>query len=340
MQKENWVDYKEVKSAVSMEAVLEHYGVVLRRINKTALRGMCPLPTHGSETSKASFGADTAKNVWACQSQSCVKARGGRKGGNVLDFVAAMESCNVRVAALILQKRFMSEGSEIQNRAAASPPELVAEKKKPVGEREQPDDRGVVNNPLPFALRGIDSSHPYLVHRGIKQETAEHFGVGFYTGKGLMSGRIVIPIHNKKGEMVAYAGRTLDETATERYKLPPGFNKTLELYNLHRAFQSNDKGQVIVVEGFFDAIKLFQAGFPCAVALMGSSLSDVQAEKLAAFDRVILMLDGDEAGREAAPKIAAELARRLLVRIATVPEGKQPDLLSTEEIKRILAPLF
>jgi DNA primase len=340
MQKENWVDYKEVKSAVSMERVLKHYGVEMQRVNKTYLRGRCPLPAHASDSSRKSFGVQTAKNAWACHSQPCVKARAGRRGGNVLDFVAAMESCTVREAALKLQNWFMGDGAENKNGAAATPPELVAEKKESAGEHASEAGGGVlVNKSLPFSLRDIDSSHPYLAHRGITRETADYFGTGFFPGKGSMAGRIVIPIHNAEGDLVAYGGRALDSATEPRYKLPAGFNKSLELFNLHRAAQCDSRGVVIVVEGFFDAMKVYQAGFPSVVALMGSSLSDVQAELLTAFDRVILMLDGDEAGMESAPKIAAQLARHLLVRIAAVPEGKQPDMLSSENIKRILDPL-
>src|SRR5207253_7272282 len=61
MQRENWVDYKEVKSAATMEMVLDRYGVAVRRVNKTYLRGKCPLPTHNSDTSKESFGVSTEK---------------------------------------------------------------------------------------------------------------------------------------------------------------------------------------------------------------------------------------------------------------------------------------
>jgi DNA primase len=339
MQKDNWVDYKEVKAAVSMEMVLDRYGVAVRRVNKTYLRGKCPLPTHASDTSKESFGVQTEKNTWACQSQSCVKARGGRRGGNVLDFVAVMESCTVRDAALKLQNWFMDEDAKNKNGAAASPPELVAEKKELVGEHARDEGTGE-NRPLPFALKGIDSSHPYLSHRGITRETAEYFGVGFFSGKGSMSGRIVIPIHNAAGDLVAYAGRALDEAVEPRYKFPAGFNKSLELFNLHRAIENGSRGVVIVVEGFFDAMKIYQAGFPSVVALMGSSLSDVQAEKLGGFDKALLMLDADEAGVEATPKIIAQVARHLLVRVAAVPQGKQPDLLSSEDIERILEPLY
>src|SRR5215470_15941148 len=87
------VDFKAVKTAVSMEMALSHYGVDFRRVNKVNLRGHCPLPSHSSETSKETFGVNTSKNAWACQWQSCVGAREGRVGGNVLDFVAVMEGC-------------------------------------------------------------------------------------------------------------------------------------------------------------------------------------------------------------------------------------------------------
>jgi len=96
----NWVDFKVVKQAVSLEAALARYGVTLRRVNRTYLRGHCPLPTHSSVKSSESFGVNTAKNAWACQSESCAKAHRGRNGGNLLDFVSVIESCSVRDAAL------------------------------------------------------------------------------------------------------------------------------------------------------------------------------------------------------------------------------------------------
>src|SRR5919205_33744 len=88
-----WIDFKTVKSAVSIERVLDHYGIRLKRVNRTSLRGPCPLPQHTSKETTTSFGVNLEKNVWACQSASCVKARSGRKGGNQLDLVAALEQC-------------------------------------------------------------------------------------------------------------------------------------------------------------------------------------------------------------------------------------------------------
>src|SRR5438046_9202855 len=101
----DWVSFDEIKKVVTLQMAIEHYGISLRRVNATTLRGKCPLPMHGSEKSKESFTATLNKGVggaWACQSQSCIKAR-GRTGGNVLDFVAAMEPASIPDAAVKVQ---------------------------------------------------------------------------------------------------------------------------------------------------------------------------------------------------------------------------------------------
>lgn len=79
-------------------------------------------------------------------------------------------------------------------------------------------------------------------------------------------------------------------------------------------------------KAFFDCMKVHQAGYPCVVALMGSTLS-VRQEKLLEdpFQRVVLMLDGDKAGISAATAIAARLTRKLFVKVVDVPTGRQPD---------------
>ena len=83
-----WVDFRILKQNMGIEQVLGSYGVELKRVGHHQLRGLCPLPTHGSPRSRESFSVDTAKNVWACHSASCCKLRQGRVGGNVLDLVA------------------------------------------------------------------------------------------------------------------------------------------------------------------------------------------------------------------------------------------------------------
>ena len=94
-----WVDFKDVKAKVSMETVLSHYDVRLRRVGADEFRGRCPLPTHSSTNSNDSFSVSFTRNAWSCQSASCIAARSGRLGGNVFDFVAEMERCSIREAA-------------------------------------------------------------------------------------------------------------------------------------------------------------------------------------------------------------------------------------------------
>jgi DNA primase len=336
----DWVSFDEIKQTVPLEKAIERYGIPLRRVNANSLRGKCPLPMHGSEKSKESFTATLNKGVggaWACQSQSCAKAR-GRVGGNVLDFVAAMEQCSVRDAAIKLQTWFLVPA------AGGGPAPVGKEPRAEISVGKEPEPKHVSENrngagesdsnkPLSFTLQNIDHFHPNLTERGLTEESARTFGVGFFSGKGSMHDRIVIPIHNKLGELVAYAGRSIDGSEP-RYKFPAGFHKSLELFNLHRV---RGEVSVVLVEGFFDCMKVAQAGFPC-VALMGSTMSKAQEELLREnFGQVVVMLDGDEAGRRAASEIADRLQRIVYqVQLAELLNDVQPDQLSVEEIHRML----
>ncbi len=95
----DWVNFRQVKAQIRLVDVIRRYGVKLQSSGPGCLRGRCPLPTHSSKDSTLSFSINTAKNVWACHSQSCVAKRGGALGGNLLDFVAVMEGCAIRDAA-------------------------------------------------------------------------------------------------------------------------------------------------------------------------------------------------------------------------------------------------
>jgi DNA primase len=164
---------------------------------------------------------------------------------------------------------------------------------------------------------------------------AAKFGVGFYAGNGLMQGWVVIPIHNPRGELVAYAGRAVNGERP-KYRLPAGFRKGLELYSVHRAATTGIE-RVIVVEGFFDCLRVHQAGYPCVVGLMGCVLSEAQEKLLLErFPAVLLMLDGDQVGREASRAIAARLSKNCSVGVVRVPDGAQPDQLPPEVIRRLL----
>ena len=106
----DWVSFDEIKRTVSLQVVINRYGWQRRKMGSHILRGRCPLPSHSSKESKESFIATLNKGTggaWSCHSQSCAAARGGRRGGNVLDLVAAMENCSVRDAAIKLQTWFL-----------------------------------------------------------------------------------------------------------------------------------------------------------------------------------------------------------------------------------------
>lgn len=310
----DWVDFQRVKQAVSIAAVLHDYGIDWLRPSgrRNHLRGRCPLHGQGGEDA---FHADLQKNAFQC---FCCQRK-----GNVLDLVAALEKCSVRQAALRLQQR-----SGLQSTAA----------KLTAGGREQkrelvPKKDGL--EPLRWRFSPVDPWHCYLQQRGIEVATAEAFGVGYYSGPGLMRGRVVIPIHDAEGRLVAYGGRALEHNLA-KYKLPPRFHKSLVLFNLHRAKRSAGD-TAVVVEGFFDCMKVHQAGWGCVVALMGSCLS-VEQEKLLCqrFPRIVLMLDGDEAGRKGSAAITERLRGKCRLRICQLGVGEQPDQFSSEQIQKML----
>jgi len=312
-----WADFAVVKQAVTLEAVLRHYQIPGLRLHRDQLQGCCPI--HRGQRNDA-FRVHLTKNIFQCF--AC------QAHGNVLDFVVAMEQCSIREAALRLQQWFGIRPSGLRLYPAAA----GRQKGKLVRKEEGS------NRPLRFALTGLEGNHPYLAQRGIDPATAAEFGVGFYPGPGLMSGRIVIPIYNLHGQLVAYAGRALDNRPP-KYKLPAGFRKGLELFNLQRAMATGGR-IVIVVEGYFDCVRVHQAGFPCVVALMGSSLSAAQESGLRRhFEGIVLMLDGDAAGRAASDVIATRLSGWRSVQVLRVSDGSQPDQLSPSAIRLLLAEL-
>jgi len=304
-----WIEFEAIKRAVPMAAVLQHYRIGgLQRSGKDRLRGRCPL--HGGQ-GRDTFHVHTAEQVFHCFSCGA--------GGSVLDLVAAIEGCELREAA---QKLSTWRGGIA----------VV-----PQGQQATVTKKREGAPPLGFRLRGVDRRHPYLRTRGISDATAAEFGVGFYSGPGLMSQRLVIPIEDEAGRLVGYCGRCLQENGS-RYKFPAGFPKSQLLFNLHRA-TGDGPATAIVVEGFFDCLKVYQAGFHSVVALMGVALSESQRRLLVErFRQIILLLDGDEAGRQASAVISVKLSTHRRVRTITLAENTQPDQLAEESLRELLSP--
>src|SRR5262249_30776124 len=148
-------------------------------------------------------------------------------------------------------------------------------------DESQAAEENARNAPLSFSLDHLDPKHPYLTGRGLMEEAIATFGLG-YCEKGSMAARIAIPIHDAAGQLVAYAGRWPGDPpeGTAKYKLPKGFRKSLELFNYHRAAKADPDRPLLIVEGFFDCIKIWQAGYQRVVAVMGSTLSEAQKQAL------------------------------------------------------------
>lgn len=303
-----WIEFAAIKRAVPLTAVLEHYRIdELRRSGRNQLRGRCPL--HGGE-GRETFHVNTAEQVFHCFSCGA--------GGSVLDLVAAVEGCGLREAA----QKLSGWGSAMGNVAPPHKPTVTKKTKSAP--------------PLRFRLGPVDVQHPYLAARGIRESTAREFGIGFYAGPGLMSQRLVIPLDDEAGRLVGYAGRSLDGSEP-RYRFPAGFAKSRVVFNLHRAAAAR-QSTVIVVEGFFDCLKAYQAGFGSVVALMGSALYEHQLQMLVQrFRQFVLMLDGDAAGRRAAAVVSSRLSAAGWVRVVQLTENTQPDQLSEHALQELLA---
>jgi DNA primase len=330
----SWVDFREVKAQVSIEQVLEHYGLLAKFTRKgDRLSGPCPI--HQGSNAKQ-FSASVSKGAWKCFSGHCGKS------GNVIDLVAALEEVPFREAAKKLQQWFEIKPEKEKPETDNGAPQRKIAKKAVKAAAEEPEEEAPEevkeNKPLTFQLN-LDVGHPYLASRGLTPETVGHFSLGL-CNRGSMKGRIAIPIHNAAGELVAYAGRWVgaDEELPEdegKYKLPAGFHKGLVVYNLHRIPEGSR--QLILVEGFFSVFWLHQQGFMNVASAMGSSVSPEQVELLAGKAKgVVVFFDGDEAGFDGAKKAAAELAEKVWAKIIHCPEGKQPDLLTPEELGKLL----
>lgn len=327
-----WIDFTELKRQVSIRDVLTRYGLVDKLAEKKPGRLIGACPIHGGKNG-TSFNVDTDKNVFNCFSQC--------GGGNVLDLVMKIEDCSIRQAGEKLSDwyglTFERRRSKGDTKPATERPVRTAT--APAPETSNRSEAPRPNQPLGRPLTNLNPDHPYLVQRGLTVPTIRFFGVGYCT-RGLMRGRIAIPIHDEAGALVAYAGRAIDDVLAQdhgKYRLPDGFKKSFVLFNLHRAAQHADRG-LILVEGYFDAMKVHQAGFPNVVALMGSKLTEQQEQLLiAATTRLTMFLDGDEPGRAGRRDIWQRLSPRLWLRNILLEPGQQPDDLTEDQLRTVLS---
>lgn len=340
--KTNWIDFKALRARLDFVAVLEHYGVEVKRKGNQH-HGYCPLPNHNGKKNSPSFSANLEKGIFQCF--GC-----GAKG-NILDFAVFMEKADPESGAALhevaqkLQQRFCPELGSSDERK--TPP---AQKPKPVAPKPaEPKSElaAIVNAPLDFDLKGLDAQHPYLLGRGFTPGTIERFGLGFCS-RGMLKDRVAIPLHDADGKLIGYAGRVVDDsTITEdnpRYRFPGErkrdgnvfeFRKTLFLYNGYRIKAPVD--DLIVVEGFTGVWWLDQNDRPNVVATMGADCSQKQAELIVSLVTpggiVWMMPDGDKAGERHAQTLLTLISPHRAVRWIKLADGKQSTDLSTERLK-------
>ena len=310
--------------------------------------GLCPF--HSEDT--PSFSVSTNKQIYYCF--------GCHKGGNVVNFIMEVEHLSY-VEAL----KFLAEKVGVK----------VPEPDDDNYRREEYQRKRIKEVLLEAARyyyacfrsdKGREAK-AYLTKRQISPQTATKFGLGyapnewnglynhlvskkftqneiaksglFITKNGktydLFRGRLMFPIFNAMGELIAFGGRIIGDGQPKYVNSPesPVYSKQRNLYALNFAKSAKMK-QIIVVEGYMDVISMHQAGVTNAVASLGTALTERQLDLLERYcEEVVLFYDSDRAGQNAAIRGLKMLFDRkkkhtgmtTKVRVAKVPNGKDPD---------------
>jgi DNA primase len=304
-----YLDISQIKAQITMAHILSYYGISLRQINPEHLAGCCPI--HKGDNPNA-FHVDLKLNLFNCFS-NC-------GGGSIFDFVMKMEQLDFYPAALKIWNAFFTHGKHQHK------PHKPTHQKTNTSQNHK-GVRGPV--PVPVPQLKLQTDHPYLIKRHISPSTATYFKMG-YCRWGMMKGRIAIPIIDCN-RIVAYCGRAVNDRITPKYLFPKNFRKSNFIFNSQLIGYDDFRHPVFIVEGFFDCIRIVQAGL-IAVALMGTSISSRQLRILKKTRRsFILMLDGDDAGNRATPIIEKKLKQwRISVRTQMLYGGIQPEQLGSD----------
>ena len=302
--------------------------------------GLCPF--HGEKT--ASFHVVPDRQLFHCF--------GCGKGGGVISFVMEMENLPYIDALRLLAKRANLEF-----------PEGDADE----GARRRRGRLLTLNKEAarffhsclwsPGGVSGLD----YLRRRGLSKGTMTKFGLGYapdswdslihaMSGKGFSKSdlleaglavsnkkggiydrfrdRVMFPIIDLRGDVIGFGGRVLGDATPKYLNSPdtPVFNKSRNLFALNLA-KNTKLGRIVLTEGYMDTISLYQAGFDCAVASLGTSLTADHAKLLSRFTKeVVICYDSDQAGVQAAERAIPLLEKTgLKVRVLRVTGAKDPD---------------
>jgi DNA primase len=336
------IDFAALRAKLSFEKILEYYKFEPVSKNGDQWQGYCLLPTHGGslfqqKQRSPSFSANVGRGIYHCF--------GCNQKGNVLEFVIRMEGFETEVGeqfrkgALRAQDIFLNGG--IESRPEPRAP-TTKQKTEPI-DTPSPTREGelleVVNARLDFVLQNLDALHPYLLERGFRLDTIRHFGLGF-AQRGLMKDRVAIPIKNPAGELVGYAGRTVDDASIDedypKYLYPSDRERdgqryvfrTSELLYHPDELRGVRSKHLFLVSGFPSVWWLWQNGIKAVAATMGPTLSERQAELI--FDlttndaRIVVVPDGEQAGKRLAETALLRLSAERFVRRIYWADEQQP----------------
>jgi DNA primase len=148
-------------------------------------------------------------------------------------------------------------------------------------------------------LNSSEVAKEYFKSRGIEKESMEYFKLGFSAKQNM----VIVPVHSPDGKPVGLVGRSISE---KKFKNSTNLPRSKTMFNIHRAKKIGD--HVIIVESSFDAIKVHQSGFPNVVATLGGHISNENLMLLNRyFNKITIMTDADQAGRELGMSIANKL---------------------------------
>lgn len=332
---------EEIKSRNELVSIVEQY-VTLDRKSSANYFGLCPF--HREDT--PSFSVSPSKQIFYCF--------GCHKGGNVINFIKEIEHVSYPQALQILAEKAGialpepdDEGwrrrSELSKRLHEAMLEaarwfymqLIGNIGKPAQDylrRREISPATAKKFGLGFAPDNWDALLKHLQSKGFTTEEIEASGLFKKTKQGnlidLFRGRLMFPIFDVLGKVVAFGGRVLDDSLPKYINSPetPIYTKGRHLYGLNLA-KASRTDNLIIVEGYLDVIAMHQAGIDQAVAALGTALTEQQAILLRKYtEKIIIGFDADAAGQKAALRGLEILAGKDMdVSVLMVPDGKDPD---------------
>ena len=303
--------------------------------------GLCPF--HGEKT--PSFNIYTENGSFYCF--------GCGVGGDVITFVMKMENLDYVDAVKFLAQRagmdmpedsYDDSMSKLRTRVYEANREAARYYYKmlysPDGKHgldyfhgRMLTDRTIRHFGLGFADDDWSSLSDYLIGKGFSKNelVAANLAVKQRNGNGIYDrfrNRVMFPIIDLRGNVIAFGGRIMTDEKPKYLNTSdtPVFKKSENLFSLNNAKNSGSR-TLILCEGYMDVIAVNQAGFQNAVATLGTALTREQAMLMKRYaDEVVICYDSDEAGQKATSRAIPILRNAgLLVRILTVPSGKDPD---------------